>query len=205
MLSRCKNSVKKWVPCVLNHWYHSVHVKVFVSLGLINYRIFSFHESRIYSYIICTWRSMSWRNRLRSPRSGGRRESDCSSSVTQASASITCSSTKTSTTAPTSRSASTMKRISTIRDWIWNTATKMWAWSLKVASLSLSELHAWVSGAQSLFFWQDSVDNKSYFVLLHISWEALGRGAELLNMRKRIKMPKVRTHIHLIRNYSQTT
>ena len=143
MLSRCKNSVKKWVPCVLNHWYHSVHVKVFVSLGLINYRIFSFHESRIYSYIICTWRSMSWRHHLRSSRSAGRRESDCSSSVTQASASITCSSTKTSTTAPTSRNASTMKRTSTIRGWIWNTATKMWAYGLL-------KLLAWVSQSSML-------------------------------------------------------
>ena len=38
---------------------------------------------------------------------------------------------------------------------------------------------------------QDSVDEKSNFVLLHATWDALGTGAELLNMRKRIKMPKV--------------
>ena len=39
---------------------------------------------------------------------------------------------------------------------------------------------------------QEAFDEKSCFVLLHLTWEALGRGAELLNLRKRIKVPTVR-------------
>lgn len=52
---------------------------------------------------------------------------------------------------------------------------------------------------------QDSIDQKSYFVLLHATWEALGRGAELLNIRKRIKMPKVRLSANLKRNVCACT
>ena len=42
------------------------------------------------------------------------------------------------------------------------------------------------------------MDEKTFFLKVHATWDALATGAELLNIRKRIKMPKVGRQIQVL-------